>query len=69
MKNFDWKGFEENKFLVHCDTIDKAQDFVKECYKRNLTWFNPNNKLISIVFSNLFMISFLSSVIICVKLL
>ncbi|NFH48127.1 hypothetical protein FC976_13075 [Clostridium sporogenes] len=35
---FDWEGFKNNKFVVLCDTEEKAKDFLKECDKRGLSW-------------------------------
>ncbi|NFT02247.1 hypothetical protein FDF18_02710 [Clostridium sporogenes] len=35
---FDWEGFKNNDFAVLCDTEEKAKDFLKECYKRGLSW-------------------------------
>ncbi len=38
MKDFDWRKFKAGEIAVHCDTLDKAKDFVKECIKRNILW-------------------------------
>lgn len=38
MKDFNWKRFKAGEIAVHCDTLDKAKDFVKECIKRNILW-------------------------------
>ncbi|MBO0575120.1 hypothetical protein EXQ42_09590 [Clostridium botulinum] len=35
---FDWERFKNNKFVVLCDTEEKAKDFLKECDKRGLSW-------------------------------
>lgn len=31
---FNWEGFEQNKFVVHCKTKEEASDFLNECEKR-----------------------------------
>jgi hypothetical protein len=35
---FDWDGFKQGKFAVHCDTEEKAREFLKECEARNIKW-------------------------------
>ncbi|HBJ1682552.1 TPA: hypothetical protein LA747_003482 [Clostridium botulinum] len=35
---FNWEGFKNNEFVVLCDTEEKAEDFLKECYKRGMYW-------------------------------
>lgn len=35
---FDWEGFRRNKFIVWCNTEEKAKDFLQECYKRKMHW-------------------------------
>ena len=35
---FNWEDFKNGKIAVHCDTEEKAKDFVKECYKHGLKW-------------------------------
>ena len=48
MDNFDWEDFKNGKIAVHCDTEDKAKDFVKECYEHGIKWVtsavNKENK-------------------------
>lgn len=36
---FDWKGFKQGKFGVHCDTEDKARMFLRECGEKGIRWF------------------------------
>ncbi|MGN1029754.1 MAG: hypothetical protein ACI4P7_06635 [Bacilli bacterium] len=31
MKNFNWEEFKRGNIAVHCDTEEKAKDFLKEC--------------------------------------
>lgn len=40
MKDFNWESFKENRIAVHCDTEEKAKDFLKECDKRGINWSN-----------------------------
>lgn len=35
---FNWEKFKEGKIAVHCDTKEKAIDFLNECYKQHLIW-------------------------------
>lgn len=35
---FDWDRFKNGKIAVHCDTEEKANDFLKECNKQGITW-------------------------------
>lgn len=35
---FDWEGFRNNEFVVLCNTEEKAEDFLKECYKKGMYW-------------------------------
>ncbi|WP_061306748.1 hypothetical protein [Clostridium botulinum] len=35
---FNWDDFKNNKFVVLCDTEEKAKDFLKECDKRGISW-------------------------------
>ena len=39
MKNFNWKRFKAGEIAVHCDTEEKAKDFVKKCYENNIKWY------------------------------
>lgn len=36
--SFDWEGFKQGKFAVHCDTEDKAKAFLKECDEQGIRW-------------------------------
>ena len=38
MKNFNWEEFKNGEIAVHCDTEEKAKDFLKECEKRDIGW-------------------------------
>ena len=38
MKNFNWENFKNGKIAVHCDTEEKAKDFLKECEKQGMKW-------------------------------
>lgn len=38
MKNFNWEEFKNGEIAVHCDTEEKANDFLKECNKQGITW-------------------------------
>lgn len=40
MKNFNWEEFKNREIAVHCDTEEKANDFLKECNKQGITWTN-----------------------------
>ena len=40
---FNWEGFKNGKIAVHCDTEEKAKDFVKECYKYGIKWLCEAN--------------------------
>lgn len=35
---FDWDGFKQGKFAVHCDTEEKAKAFLKECDEHGIVW-------------------------------
>ena len=35
---FDWEGFKSGKFAVHCDTEEKAREFLKECDGNGIRW-------------------------------
>lgn len=43
---FDWEGFKNNKIAVHCDTEEKAKDFLSKCYKKGLFWSGDNKDLL-----------------------
>lgn len=43
MKNFNWEEFKNGEIAVHCDTEEKADDFLKECEKRNIKWIGGDN--------------------------
>ena len=33
--NFTWEGFEQERFVVHCETEEASLDFIKKCKERN----------------------------------
>jgi hypothetical protein len=35
---FDWSSFKSGKFAVHCDTEEKAREFLKECDAHGIKW-------------------------------
>jgi hypothetical protein len=35
---FDWQSFKSGKFAVHCDTVEKAREFLKECDEHGIKW-------------------------------
>lgn len=35
---FDWDRFKNGEIAVHCDTEEKANDFLKECDKKGMRW-------------------------------
>lgn len=35
---FDWDRFKNGEIAVHCDTEEKANDFLKECDENNIKW-------------------------------
>src|SRR5574344_204754 len=35
---FNWKEFKEGKIAVHCDTEEKANDFLKGCDEQGIKW-------------------------------
>lgn len=36
--SFDWSAFKSGKFAVHCDTEEKAKEFLKECDVQGIKW-------------------------------
>lgn len=38
MKNFNWEEFKRGNIAVHCDTEEKAKDFLKKCDKEGIRW-------------------------------
>lgn len=42
MKEFNWEGFRSGKFAVHCDTEEKAREFIKEAHLREIEWVYAN---------------------------
>lgn len=38
MKNFNWEAFKRGDIAVHCNTEEKAKDFLKECDKNDIKW-------------------------------
>lgn len=45
MKNFNWERFKKHKIAVHCDTEEKAKDFLQECDKRGINWIDGESSL------------------------
>ena len=37
-KPFNWDDFKQGKFAVHCDTEEKAREFLKECDEHGIKW-------------------------------
>ena len=35
----DWEEFKKGKIAVHCDTEEKAKDFVDKCYEKGISFF------------------------------
>lgn len=35
---FNWEDFKNSKIAVYCKTEGKAEEFIKECYKRGIKW-------------------------------
>ncbi len=35
---FDWSAFKSGKIAVHCDTEEKAMEFLKECDEQGIKW-------------------------------
>lgn len=38
MKIFNWEEFKKGNIAVHCDTEEKAKDFLKKCDKNDIKW-------------------------------
>ncbi|GAA0817549.1 hypothetical protein [Clostridium tertium] len=38
MKNFNWEEFKNGEIAVHCDTEEKANNFLNECDKQGIAW-------------------------------
>ncbi|MCI6692527.1 MAG: hypothetical protein MR510_08630 [Clostridium sp.] len=38
MKNFNWEEFKKGNIAVHCNTEEKAKDFLNECDKNDIKW-------------------------------
>lgn len=36
--NFTWEGFEQERFVVHCETEEASLDFIKKCKERGYCW-------------------------------
>ena len=47
MKNFNWEEFKKGNIAVHCDTEEKAKDFLKECDKEGIRWRYNNERTIT----------------------
>lgn len=45
MKNFNWEKFKKGYINIHCDTEEKANDFLKECHNKGITWNGGSNLL------------------------
>ncbi|EPY2296344.1 hypothetical protein ACXATC_004037 [Clostridium sporogenes] len=41
---FNWEGFKNSEFMVHCDTEEKAKDFIKQCYDKGIEWKYDGSK-------------------------
>lgn len=35
---FNWEDFKNGKIAVRCDTEEKANEFIKQCYKHGMSW-------------------------------
>ena len=35
---FNWDKFKNERVAVHCDTEEKAEEFIKECHSHNICW-------------------------------
>lgn len=40
---FDWDRFKSGEIAVHCNTEEKANDFLKECDKKGMKWVTGEN--------------------------
>jgi hypothetical protein len=38
MKGFDWDNFKNDKIVIHCDTLEKAEDFIDRCITHGFSW-------------------------------
>lgn len=47
MKNFNWEEFKRGNIAVHCDTKEKAKDFLKKCDKEGIRWRYHNERTIT----------------------
>lgn len=47
MTENEWKLFEKGKLAVHCDTEEKASEFVKLCYDKGIGWTDLNGSLLA----------------------
>lgn len=46
MRNeFDWERFKLGAIVIHCDTKEKAKDFMKECNSKGIKWLRGQNTL------------------------
>lgn len=45
MKEYQWNEFKYTRIAVLCDTEDKAKEFIKECYERDMTWNKHSSPL------------------------
>ncbi|MHB9909252.1 hypothetical protein [Clostridium botulinum] len=43
MGNFDWNEFKKGKVVVHCDTKEKAINFLSECNLQNIKWVDKED--------------------------
>jgi hypothetical protein len=39
MKDFNWDAFKNDKVAVHCDTLEKAEDFIDRCITHGFVWY------------------------------
>ncbi|NEZ84560.1 hypothetical protein EXN54_20285 [Clostridium botulinum] len=40
---FDWNEFKKGKIVVHCDTKEKAINFISKCNSQNIKWADKEN--------------------------
>ena len=44
--SIDWEGFKSGKFAVHCDTEEKAKQFLKECDEHGIKWCTGHRPMV-----------------------
>ena len=42
---FDWDRFKNGEIAVHCDTEEKAKDFLEECDKEGIKWLGRDKSI------------------------